>query len=293
MLFSFICFEVTTARRDEATCSYRNLISDDCLAKHLSTFDHRLVGNCDASTLRVVSGEDPDKVQLAWFPSDSDVKSVTTVRKRRLRRDMTPEERKKAEPNLLPQRMKLLVTGTPSGATAPVVVMWKIKKTEFKIPDNGPLKAKFQFTSKDSGPSALPGHLVLRRKQETKDRDYDEKHSDAAIDRWHSGIIKDFFDMSRTTFNLENSKATLSFDGENGQMQGHRWNRQDNMESAKGSAACTSARQPMDKAKAFWVLKAQQRKKKHRDEILCEADARFRVIEHQCDVCVCFPSSGC
>ena len=69
----------TTLRRDEATASMRNSPSDDCLSRCCNTFDPRPCGDCDASTLRTVSGEDPDKTALAWFPTNSDEKSVTSV----------------------------------------------------------------------------------------------------------------------------------------------------------------------------------------------------------------------
>lgn len=101
----------TTLRRDEATSSIRNLLSDDCHARYCNTFDPRLCGNCDASTLRIISAEDPDKACLAWFPSDSDKRSVTSVSKVKPVRDMTPEEKKLAQPNILPQRVKMLITG--------------------------------------------------------------------------------------------------------------------------------------------------------------------------------------
>ena len=126
---------------------------------------------------------------------------------------------------------------------------------EFKLP----AFTKLKFISKDVGPHAQPGFLVLRQKQERKDRDCDPRHSDAAIDEWcGKNVMKPLFDDTRAAFDVKDKEAILSFDGENGQMEGHRWVQDDKMLGCKGSAACTSERQPMDQARSFWLTKAQE-----------------------------------
>lgn len=144
--------QMQTVRRDEAVNSIRNLISDVCLATDMKDIDPRLLINVDASTIRILGGKDPDKVRIAWAPLGS--KSLTSVKKSKPRRNMTAEEKKMKDPNVLPQRAKLLVGGTPRGSTTPIVLVMQLKKSEFTNKANGPFIEKFSFISKDTGPNA-------------------------------------------------------------------------------------------------------------------------------------------
>lgn len=67
---------------------------------------------------------------------------------------VTAEEKKMKHPNVLPQRAKLLVGGTPRGSTTPIVLVMRLKKSEFTNKENGPFIEKFSFISKDTGPNA-------------------------------------------------------------------------------------------------------------------------------------------
>lgn len=106
-----------------------------------------------------------------------------------------------------------------------------------------------------------------------KDADYDESHADASIDSWYAvQLLKGHVAKSREVFGISNSRGGVLFDGENGQIDGYRFEESDNVTSYKGSAACTSARQPMDRAKSFWNMKSKERHRKHRDKALSKED---------------------
>lgn len=118
----------------------------------------------------------------------------------------------------------------------------------------------------------------MRKKQEKKDCDYDPRHSDAAIDEWYGrAVIKQLFDDTREAFNLQDKEAMLTFDGEHGQIEGYQWTRGEKIFGSKGSAACTSERQPMDQARSFWITKDQERARKHRDKRLEDND--FKTLK--------------
>lgn len=248
----------TTESRDIANNSIRSMLSDYFLAEETNTVDPALSGGIDACTLKY-AGKKFEEKKKAYAPIGT--KHVKTVRKnnpdaRRLRGDA----KKAAVPNILPQRIKSVTFSTALGATAEIVLLKKLPKEAF-IKD-APLFIKIPWLKKSVGPGGRPGYLVLMRQQRVGDRDYNQAHSNRAFCRWYrQTIIGPFIDAVRKELGKPNAWAMITFDGENGQIQEFRFNRDKRVKSGKGSAAATGARQENDRGKQFWNLHSYGRNK--------------------------------
>lgn len=243
----------TTQSRDIANKSIRSMLSDYLLAEESSSVVPELNVNIDACTLKY-AGKKFQERPKAYAPTGT--KHVKIVNKKAPdARKLSGDAKKKAPPNILPQRIKSVTFSNVLGATAEIVLLKKLPKEAFVLQNPEPLFIRLPWLKTTLGPGGRPGYLVLMRKQNQRDQDYMESHSNRAFCKWYAAtIIAPYIDATRKMIGKPENWAMITFDGESGQIQEFRFPRYHQIKSGKGSAAATGARQGNDRGKQFWNL---------------------------------------